>query len=125
MGNKTTISNVSGSIINVDSLLEQVSQNINNVQKADQATKEELNKLVAQLTDVLKGLPSDKIDEATKIADRVDTAISEVSKEKPDKEKVEFSLESLKKAAQNIAGVLPTVLPIATQIAEHIQKLIA
>jgi hypothetical protein len=124
MGNKTTISNVSGSIINVDSMLEHVTQNISTLPKADQATKEELTQLVAQLTDLLKQAPPEKADEVGKIADRVDTLVNEAGKDKPDQEKVEFSLESLKKAAENIAGVLPTVLPIAMQIAENIRKLV-
>ena len=108
----------------MDSMLEQVTQNISTLPKADQATKEELTKLVAQLTDLLKQAPTEKVDEAGQIADRVDMLVKEAGKDKPDQEKVEFSLESLKKAAENIAGVLPTVLPIAMQIVEHIRKLI-
>lgn len=124
MGNRTTISNVSGSIINFDSMLEQVTQTISTLPQADQASREDLTKLVAQLTELLKQTPADKAEDAGKIADRVDTVVKEAAKPKPDKEKVEFSLESLKKAAENIASVVPAVLPIAMQVVEHIRKLI-
>jgi hypothetical protein len=125
MGDNITIREVSGSNINVHARLQGVIQSIGTLSKGDQGTKEELTQLVAQLTDVLTQVPAENAEEAKKIADRVDMAVKEAGEDKPDEEKMEFSLESLKKAAANIAGVLPAVLPIATQIVDHIRKLVS
>jgi len=124
MGNQVNISNVTGSVINVDSILENVSQNISAISRCDSNDKGSLQLLVNKLKDLLKSVPDENKSDAEKIANRVDTAIKEVAKDVPDKELVEFSLNGLKKAASNIAAIIPSILPIATQIVAHIQKLL-
>jgi len=52
------------------------------------------------------------------------TAVEQATKAQPNKMLVQISAVGLKQAAQNIAAVLPTVLPIATQIADVLQKMI-
>jgi hypothetical protein len=48
----------------------------------------------------------------------------EAGKDKLDMEMIEFSLGGLKKAAENIARMLPTVLPISMQIVETVRNMI-
>jgi MoxR-like ATPase len=123
MGDQVNISNVTGSVINIDSILENVSQSISAIPRGDSKDKDELKKLVKELNDLLKSAPEENKSDAEKMANRVDTAIKEATKDDPDKELIEFSLESLKKAASNIAALVPSILPIAMQIVEHIRML--
>ncbi len=118
----TNFSNVSGSNVNIDSMLEQVTQSVNAIPRVTQAEREQLAALVLELSSILKEAPKEADEDARRIADRVDTLVKEAQQEKPDKEKVDFSLDSLRKAAENVATVLPTVLPVAIQLAEHIRK---
>ncbi|HAE41690.1 MAG TPA: hypothetical protein DCG34_02070 [Clostridiales bacterium] len=123
MGDQVNISNVTGSVINVDSILENVSQNISTIPRGDSNYKDELKLLVKELKDLSREVPEEKKPDAEKMANRVDTAIKEVAKNDPDKELIKFSLESLKKAASNIAALVPSILPIVIQIVDHIKKL--
>jgi hypothetical protein len=123
MGDNINVSNVSGSILNIKATLRDVTQRIDGIPSADQATKDELKRLMAELSESLQQAPTGKAEEATKVAKRAEAAVEEVSKSQPDKELITFNVESLKKAAANIAGALPAVLPIATKIAEHILSL--
>jgi len=65
-----------------------------------------------------------KAGEAEAVAETAKAAVEQAMKSQPNKTLVQISAEGLKQAAQNLAAVLPTVLPIATQIAEAVRKLI-
>lgn len=123
MGDNINISNVSGSILNVKSTLTDVTQRIDGLPNTDQATKDELKLLIDELSELLQQAPTGNAEDAAKVAKRAEAAIDEASKPQPDKELVAFNVESLKRAAANIAAVLPAVLPIATKIAGHILAL--
>jgi hypothetical protein len=69
-------------------------------------------------------VPREQEKEAETLAKRLETLVEESGKAEPDREMVAFSAQSLHKAANNIAAVLPAVLPVATRIAEHITRLI-
>lgn len=124
MGDNINISNVSNSILNVKSTLTNVIQHIDSISSTDQSTKDELKRLLGELSTLLQQAPSDKAEDAAKVAKRAESAVDEVSKPQPDKELVAFNIESLKNAAANIASVLPDVLPIATKIAGHLLTLV-
>jgi hypothetical protein len=124
MGDNINISNVSGSVINLKSRLDHVTQQIGTLPGADQATKDALAQLTKDLSDMLGQAPANQADTAEIVAKRTEALVGEVSKQQPDKELVAFNLESLKQAAANLAAVLPAVLPIATKIVEHISTLI-
>lgn len=127
MGDSININtnNSQGIIINLKSRLENVQQNINLTGNQNAADRTELKALVEELFKLLNKVPKEQSDAAEVVAKRVETAVEETSKPKPDKEIIVFSLESLKKAAANLALVIPDILPIATRIAEHITKTIA
>jgi uncharacterized caspase-like protein len=115
--------NFQGAILNIKSQLDNVTQRIDALPGANQPIKDSLTQLMVQLSALLQQAPPDKAVDAAKVAKRVQTLVEEASKPSPDKELVEFSGESLKKAAANIAAVLPAVLPIAAQIASQIANL--
>lgn len=116
---------ISNSNVNVKAKLDNVTQNINTLPQADQATKQALEQLVGQLrTELEKATASGHADDAEKVSSRTDAMVTEAAKTKPDKELIEFNAESLKRAAGNIATVLPSVLTIATQIVDYIHKLV-
>lgn len=116
--------NFSGAILNIKSTLTNVSQSIGAAPHGDVATKAQLQALIAQLSAELQKVPAEQAGEAEQAAKRAESAVAEATKPNPDKDDVEYSLSRLKKAAENIAQVLPTVLPIATQIADVLRKMI-
>lgn len=121
MGDSIRISGNQG-IVNVKSKLEKVEQSINTSCNHDIFDKIELKALIEELFKLINRLPSDYADKAEIVVKRIETAIEEASKPRPDKEVVLFSLDSLKKAAANLATVIPDILPLATRIADHIMK---
>jgi len=101
---------------------------INNVNLENLPGKEEEKKdlltLVSQLEILAKKLPPEKEEEAQRIVKRLQGVVTELSKTKPDKEDLQFNLESLRKAAQNVAAVAPSILDIAIEIAKRIALMV-
>jgi hypothetical protein len=124
-GDQFTMSgNVSGAILNIKSTLTNVSQSIEAAPHGDAATKARLQQLIEQLSAELQKVPAEKASEAQAVAETAKTAVEQATKAQPNKTLVRISAEGLKQAAQNLAVVLPTVLPIATQIADTLRKMI-
>jgi hypothetical protein len=120
---QSVISNVGGEQKfggEVKLILDRVNQNIGAIANADQAAKDELARLTSQLYDVLQQVPENLLSEGEKVSKRLDILIQQLSDPKPDREMVEITGESLKKAAANLQGVMPAVLAIATQIVTHV-----
>jgi hypothetical protein len=116
--------NFSGAILNIKSTLTNVSQSIGAAPHGDAATKAQLQALVEQLSAELQKVPAEQASDAEVVAETAKAAIEQATKAQPNKTLVQISAEGLKQAAQNIAAVLPTVLPIATQIADTLRKMI-
>ncbi|MBN1815589.1 MAG: caspase family protein [Anaerolineae bacterium] len=114
-----------GAMLNIKSTLRNVTQTIGALPLADASTKAELEKLVKDLNDALQQAPPDKAEDAEAVAQSAEALIEQASKEKPNRKMIEISGEGLKKAAQNLAGVIPTVLTIATQIVAAIARFVA
>jgi hypothetical protein len=112
-----------GTNLNIKSTLNNVSQHIGAVLD-DVATKDQLQKLIAQLDVELQKVPAAKQAEAEQAAKRAEAAVAEALKPNPDQDDVAYSLTRLKKAAENIGALLPNVLSIANQIADAIRKLV-
>jgi hypothetical protein len=118
------ISGISGSNINIGSSLNHVNQNIGTLSGLGNDEKAELESLVNQLADALKAVPPENAQEAEAVAWVADQLVSVAATDKPNKTKVEITRAGLLKAAQDIAAVTPTVLPIAERIAAAITKII-
>lgn len=119
-----TIGTVYSSVLNIESQLSHVTQQIGALTQADTETKQALADLVAQLKDTLKDTPPAQADDAAVVSKRVDAVVQEAAAAKPDPDVAAVNLESLKKAATNLAAVLPDVLPIAMQIIDRIRPLV-
>jgi len=121
----TNISGIHGSIVNTGP----VSGNIANIVtlaglNAKSNEKEELVTLFQKLEAEIKKLPDDKKDAAETLLDRLNLIIRGLERQDPDKEVVKFGIESLKKAAENVASVMPTILAIALDIASKIRTVV-
>jgi pyruvate/2-oxoglutarate dehydrogenase complex dihydrolipoamide acyltransferase (E2) component len=116
--------NFSGAILNIKSTLTNVSQSIGAAPHGGAATKAQLQALVEQLSAELQKAPAEQAGEAEAVAETAKAAVEQATKAQPNKTLVQISAEGLKQAAQNLAAVLPTVLPIATQIADTLRKMI-
>ena len=86
--------------------------------------KKDLLTLVSQLEVLAKQLPPEKEEEAQRIVKRLQGVVTELSNTKPDKENLQFNLESLQKAAQNVAALVPSILPIAIEISKRIALMV-
>src|SRR5262245_7361545 len=90
--------------------------------KARQEDIDTLQALLAELEAVLRTAPVNRQDEALVVARRAKAAVRAAAGSMP-KEQVETQIKMLKLAADNVRNVLPTVLPIAANIAAHLLKL--
>ena len=113
-----------GAILNIRSVLNNVSQSIGQIPNVDDSAKDELKKLVDQLNEALQKAPQDKAEEAEAVALSAKMLVEQASAEKPNWPMVKITGEGLKAAAQNLATVLPVVLTIATQIVVAVTKLL-
>jgi len=105
-----------GAILNVRATLKDVTQSIENVTGADESTRRELEALVTQLSAALERVPPERDDDAEAVATLTESMVEQATAAKPNKTILQITGEGLKKAAENIADVLPAVLDIATKI---------
>ncbi|MCP5098577.1 MAG: hypothetical protein GY943_23755 [Chloroflexi bacterium] len=113
---KTTIGDARGAIVNIGSKLDNVQQTIGAIPHADEATKKELSQLMQQLQAELEKAPVEKAEAVEAVAEAAKDLVEKSAVAKPNKTSVQISGEGLKKAAENLAAVIPTVLKIAGQI---------
>jgi len=111
-------------IVNIKSQLDHVTQTVEVLPNFDQAGKEDLIRLVGKLKQQLEKVPPESAQDAEKVSKRVKALVEEVNVDEPDKEMIKITGESLKRAAQNLAAVMPPVLAIATQIVSHVLKFV-
>jgi ElaB/YqjD/DUF883 family membrane-anchored ribosome-binding protein len=84
--------------------------------------KAALQKLIAELEAALKQAPAARQADAEKIAKRTKEVVEEASAAQPDQDAVAAKANLLKKAAENVASVLPVVTGIAVNIVAHLLK---
>jgi hypothetical protein len=108
--------NFQGTIINFQSELTHVNQTINSAPGLDDVVKAQIQDLIQQLFNELKGATSENEEKAEAVLETAKILVETVSREKSNKSLITISAEGLKKAAENIASVMPTVLLIANQI---------
>jgi uncharacterized protein YlxW (UPF0749 family) len=110
-------------MVNIKNKLENATQTINNMPHADSSEKQALQALVEQLKAELEKAPPELSNEAEAVAQTTEALMEDASAEKPNKTMIEITGEGLKKAAENVAAVMPTVLTIATQIVKAVSRL--
>jgi hypothetical protein len=70
-------------------------------------------------------VPENHKEDAQAVADLTQTLVESAKAEKPNKTTLQITGEGLKKAAQNLAEVMPTVITIAAQIVAAVIKIVA
>jgi hypothetical protein len=102
--------NFSGAILNIKATLDNVTQTVNNMPHADSAERQELQALIEQLQAELTKAPPELEKEAEAVAQTAKALVDTASAEQPNPTMIQITGEGLKKAAENIAGVMPTVV---------------
>jgi hypothetical protein len=113
-----------GAIVNIKSTLRNVTQTVYALPNTDESAKVELTRLIEQLNETLQKVPAEKADDAEAVADAAKALVDAANKPKPNKATLQITADGLKKASENIAAVLPTVVGIATQIVGAVFKLV-
>lgn len=113
-----------GSIINIKSTLTNVQQSVGEIRTNDPGAKQELEKLIGQLSEALQQVPEASQEDAQAVAETAKVLVETAKAEKPNKTMIQVTGEGLKQAAQNLAEVMPVVVTIAGQIAMTVAKLI-
>jgi Zn-dependent M16 (insulinase) family peptidase len=112
-----------GAVINIKSTLKNVQQSIGDIPSGDDASKEDLKKLIQSLENTLEKAPQDKTEQAQAVAETAQALVEQAKKEKPNKTILQITGEGLKQAAQNLVEVMPAVVTIASQIVLAVGKL--
>jgi hypothetical protein len=115
--------NVNGpAIINIDSVLRNVTQTIGDSRGLNPLQKTELESLIATMHSQLKGLAASHAEETKEIVDALEKAVSKAAAPSPEKKRslLELSAKGLKDAAELVRDIAPDVAITAGQIAAFI-----
>jgi hypothetical protein len=124
MGDKISLSgDFRGAVVNIKSTLTNVQQSVGEIRSEDESTRKELEKLIGELSETLQKAPEESQEQAEAVALTAKSLVDAANVEKPNKSLLQISGEGLKQAAQNLAGVMPVVVQIATQIVLAVTKL--
>ena len=114
-----------GAIINIKSTLRNVAQSVNTIPNADESAKEELKRLIEQLNETLQKVPAEKAADAEAVAEEAKGLVEAANQKEPNTTTLQIRADGLKKAAENIAAVMPTIAGIAAQIVGAVFKLVS
>ena len=112
-----------GAIINIKSTLTNVQQSVGEIHSTDETARKELETLIGQLSESLQKVPPENQEQAQAVAETAKVLVDTAKAETPNKTMLQISSEGLKQAAQNLAGVMPAVVSIASQIVMTVAKL--
>jgi len=112
-----------GAIINIKSTLTNVQQSVGEIHTDDENARQELEKLIGQLSEALEKTPEGNQEHAQAVAETAKALVETIKAEKPNKTMLQITGEGLKQAAQNLAEVMPVVVTIASQIVMTVAKL--
>jgi ElaB/YqjD/DUF883 family membrane-anchored ribosome-binding protein len=112
-----------GAILNTKSTLNNVQQSVGDIPTDDTSTRRELKELIGQLNEMLQKAPPDKHEQAEAVAETARALVEQATDERSNKTMIQITGEGLKKAAQTLAEVMPSVITIATQIVLAVGRL--
>jgi hypothetical protein len=107
----------------IKSTLTNVQQSVGAIQTDDPDARKELEKLIGQLNDALQKVPETSQEHAQAVAETAKALVDTAKAETPNKTMLQITGEGLKQAAQNLAGVMPVVATIASQIVMTVARL--
>jgi len=124
MGDEIHISgNYSNMILNIKSTLTNVQQSIGAVPAVDDASRQQLQSLIGQLSKELEQIPASLKEEAEAVAASVQVLVDAAKSEQPNKPMLQITADGLKKAAANLAQVAPTVVSIAGEVVATVMRM--
>jgi len=112
-----------GAMINIKSTLTNLQHSVGDIRTDDQNARQELEKLIGQLSEALEKTPEESQERAQAVAETAKVLVDTAKAEKPNKTMLQITGEGLKQAAQNLAEVMPVVVTIASQIVMTVAKL--
>ena len=112
-----------GAMINIKSTLTNLQHSVGDIRTDDQNARQELEKLIGQLSEALEKIPEESQEHAQAVAETAKALVDTAKIEKPNKTMLQITSEGLKQAAQNLAEVMPVVVTIASQIVMTVAKL--
>ena len=112
-----------GSIINLKSTLRDVQQTAGMIPGASDDERKQLQDLIGRLTAELEKVPPEKQEDVETVALTATSLVEQVKGEKKNKMLVKITGEGLKEAANNLAPIIPSLLPIVTQIITAVTKM--
>ncbi len=124
MGDKYDLSgDFRGSIVNIKSELKNVQQTVGEISAGDPDARQELQKLIEQLSGILEKVPPAKQPEAEAVAATAKALVDQAKAPQPNHPLLEITSDSLKRAAKNLGEIAPLIIPLATQIVIAVNKL--
>lgn len=112
-----------GAILNIQSELTHTEQTVNNIATEDVGVRTELSQLIDQLKALLEKVPEPRLQEAEAVALTAKDLVDQATSARPNQTLLQIKGEGLKRAAETLADILPTVLSIATRIVTDVMKL--
>ncbi len=109
------INNQGGNVV-VKSTLTNVTQSVASTESLSADRRKELQALLAELQVALESLPSDRHEDAERVAKSAEMAVAEGTKESPNTSFLNITAEGLKEAAKAVVDIVPTVVSIAGRI---------
>jgi hypothetical protein len=106
----------------ITSRLERATQTVGGA-SMDETRRSELVRLINDLREQLVQAPAQRIDDAEKVSKRLEALLREVAEKKPDKDMIDITAESLTRAAQDVADLLPAVPAICARITDLVKEL--
>lgn len=119
--NVTFLAPVSNTNLNIDAILNNVTQTIDVSSSMSPGTKEELQGLVEELAQQLKKVEKSHPEETEAIGEAAQSVINAATKDKPNRTTIKVSADGLKEAASTIAVAAPLALQAAQKIVDFIR----
>lgn len=124
MGDRITISgNIQNSNLNIKSTLTNVQQTVGAMPGGDDTARQELQALIVQLNQALENIPQNLKEEAEAVAASAQALVENAKAESPNKTLLQITGDGLKQAAENLAGVAPTIVSIASQVVAAVMRM--
>ncbi|HTP01912.1 MAG TPA: hypothetical protein VMJ64_11110 [Anaerolineales bacterium] len=124
MGDEIRISgNYSNVILNIKSTLTNVQQTVGTMPAVDDASRQEVQRLLGQLSKELEQIPTSLQEQAQAVSASVQVLVDTAKAQQPNKPMLQITADGLKKAAENLAGVAPMVVTIAGQVVTAIFRM--
>jgi hypothetical protein len=105
-----------GSIINLKSTLRDVQQTAGMIPGASDDDRKQLQNLIERLTAELEKVPPEKKEDVEAVVLTATALVEQVKGEKKNKTLLKITGEGLKEAASNLAPIIPSLIPIVTQM---------